>query len=119
MKLLTNEDIEKKLLRRVRLKATAHGREPLFQHYHCCEEGCSAATSIASAEDATVIAAVDAVSKERTQEENCNKVCHLTIESVCKDIIVSLIKIIEISYFLNLCIKKPPKVRATNVISDE
>ena len=111
MKALTNETIEKKVLTSTTLKATVLGRELLSQHYHFGEEGCSTNDSISTALGASVVEIDNTISKEWPEEENFNKVFYLGLESVYKDTIAPLTKIIEV-------VKKLPKVRTNNVIDD-
>ena len=65
MKSLANEAVEKKEFRRERSKSTVCGREPLLQHYHFGEEGCSNTTILAATAADAVVADVDVISKER------------------------------------------------------
>lgn len=119
MKLLTNAAVEKKVLRRAKLKAATYGREPLLADYPSIDENeNSSTTSIAAAAAAAVVAAVDAISKEN-QEESNTKVDPAVIESVYKDIIIPLTKIIEVAYLFRRCGKEPPKGYTPDTICDD
>jgi chorismate mutase len=126
MALLTNNDVEKKLLRRVRLKAANYGREPmdLFVNNEDQQSDDIATTTTASSSDdaerrMVAVAAATAVmvaleSWDRTRQRSYNKddgskVDPRVIEAIYRDILIPLTKDVEVAYLFRRCGKEPPK----------
>lgn len=107
--LLTNMEVEKKVLRRSRLKAATYGREPLLSNMPEMEgESATDATSIvAAAAAAAVIAAVEAMGEDK--KKKMGKVDPSVIESIYRDVIIPLTKDIEVAYLFKRCGKEPPE----------
>ena len=104
MRLLTNEKVEKKVLRRARLKAATYGREPLLAELPPIEQ--SESTSIVAAAAASaVVAALEALGEDKGQE---GKVDPAVIESVYEKIIIPMTKDIEVAYLFRRCGREPP-----------
>lgn len=121
MALLTNIDVEKKLLRRVRLKAANYGREPM-DLFVTTEEQQSDDDSGSTSDDAerrmVAVAAATAVmvaleSWDRTRQrahssDDTSKVDPRVIEAIYRDILIPLTKDIEVAYLFRRCGKEPP-----------
>lgn len=115
MKLLTNEAVEAKVLRRARLKAATYGREPLLADLPPLES--SEHTSIvAAAAAAAVVGAIEAMGDG---DDAYDKVCPATVESVYRDIIIPLTKDIEVAYLFRRCGKEPPPEYAPDRMSKD
>lgn len=113
MRLLTNEKVEKKVLRRARLKAATYGREPLLAELPPIEE--SETTSIVAAAAASaVVAALEALGEEKGHE---GKVDPGVIESVYKKIIIPMTKDVEVAYLFRRCGREPPPEYASDRMS--
>jgi chorismate mutase len=114
MKLLTNEVVEAKVLRRARLKAATYGTEPLLAAMPPLESSGSSTTMeqtssiVAAAAASAVKVAIEAMGDDNFKTAN-NKVCPATVESVYRDIIIPLTKDIEVAYLFRRCGKEPPK----------
>lgn len=121
MKLLTNEKVEQKVLRRARLKAATYGREPLLSDFPpiAGDEKGSTTSIVAAAAAAAVVAAVEAIGEENLSSKDSSnsstKVDPAIIESVYRDIIIPLTKVIEVAYLFRRCGKEPPKDRKSVV----
>jgi len=104
MKLLTNEAVEEKVLKRARLKAATYGTEPLLTELPPIE--CSDTTNVVAAAAASaVVAALEAMGQDRGKQ---GKVDPAFIESVYRDIIIPLTKVIEVAYLFRRCGREPP-----------
>jgi chorismate mutase len=104
MRLLTNEQVEKKVLRRARLKAATYGREPLLAEMPPIEH--SEVTSVVAAAAASaVVAALEALGDEKDKK---GKVDPAVIESVYEKIIIPMTKDIEVAYLFRRCGREPP-----------
>lgn len=115
MKLLTNEAVEAKVLRRARLKAATYGREPLLAELPPIES--SEQTSVvAAAAAAAVVGAIEAMGDD---DGTTNKVCPATVESVYRDIIIPMTKDIEVAYLFRRCGKEPPPEYAPDRMSND
>lgn len=113
MKLLTNAKVEKKVLRRARLKAATYGREPLLAELPPIEE--SESTSVVAAAAASaVVAALEALGEEKGHK---GKVDPAVIESVYEKIIIPMTKDIEVSYLFRRCGREPPAEYAPDRMS--
>ena len=106
MKLLTNEVVEAKVLRRARLKAATYGAEPLLAAFPPIESQTEETASIVAAAAASaVVAALEAMGSKGGTE---NKVCPRQVESIYRDIIIPLTKDVEVAYLFRRCGKEPP-----------
>lgn len=113
MDLLTNAKVEKKVLRRARLKAATYGREPLLADMPPIEQ--SESTSIvAAAAAAAVVAALEALGEDK---ELKGKVDPAVIERVYEKIIIPMTKDIEVAYLFRRCGREPPSQYAPDRMS--
>ena len=112
MKLLTNEVVERQVLRRSRLKAATYGREPLLASMtppQLQDDSNSDTTSIvAAAAAAAVVVAIEAMEKKSKEFKDQGKVDPAVIESIYRDLIIPLTKDIEVAYLFRRCGKEPP-----------
>uniref|UniRef100_A0A7S2HJ02 chorismate mutase n=1 Tax=Helicotheca tamesis TaxID=374047 RepID=A0A7S2HJ02_9STRA len=117
MKLLTNEAVEKQVLRRARLKAATYGREPLMSSLPDLEGKENDNTSvIAAAAASAVVAAVEAMGDGNNSAQT-GKVDPWIIESIYRDIIIPITKDIEVAYLFRRCGKEPPSEYAPDRMS--
>jgi len=109
MALLTNEEVEKKLLTRARLKASTYGREPLLTSLPVVEGGGDDDTTaiIAAAAASAVVAAVEAVKKSDSAVVK-GKMDPMIIENIYRHLIIPMTKDIEVAYLFLRCGKEPP-----------
>lgn len=114
MKLLTNEVVEAKVLRRARLKAATYGTEPLLATLPPIESKKVETSIIAAAAASAVIAAIEAMGDDGKTEK---KVCPHTVESVYREIIIPLTKDIEVAYLFKRCGRMPPPEYAPDHMS--
>ena len=101
MALLTNEKVEKQVLKRSRMKAAAYGTEPMVlpsQSEH------DETNMVAAAAATAVVATLDALRHKKTK----GKVDPAVIEWVYRDIIIPMTKDIEVAYLFKRCGKEPP-----------
>ena len=105
MKLLTNEAVEAKVLRRARLKAATYGTEPLLADLPPIKGEKEETSMVAAAAASAVVAAIEAMGDDSKTEK---KVCPAVVESVYRDIIIPLTKDIEVAYLFRRCGKEPP-----------
>ncbi|CAB9512516.1 Chorismate mutase [Seminavis robusta] len=107
MRLLTNEKVEQKVLRRARLKAATYGREPLLAELPPMSEkmGSHTTSVVAAAAASAVVAAVEALEDEPGQK---GKVDPAVIEAVYKKIIIPMTKDVEVAYLFRRCGREPP-----------
>jgi chorismate mutase len=110
MALLTNEEVEKQVLTRARLKASTYGREPLMSSLPKVERGDEShhnTAIIAAAAAAAVVAAVEAM---QTSDQNAinGKVDPSIIESIYRQLIIPMTKDVEVAYLFLRCGRKPP-----------
>lgn len=113
MRLLTNEKVERKVLRRARLKAATYGREPLLAGMPPIEE--SESTSIVAAAAASaVVAALEALGEDKGQQ---GKVDPKIIERVYEKIIIPMTKDVEVDYLFRRCGRLPPSDYAPDRMS--
>ena len=104
MKLLTNEEVEKKVLQRAKMKAATYGMEPLVTELPPIE--CSDTTNVVAAAAASaVVAALEAVGNEKAKP---GKIDPHYIESVYRDIIIPMTKQVEVAYLFRRCGRDPP-----------
>jgi chorismate mutase len=114
MDLLTDAAVEEKVLRRARLKAATYGQEPLLSHMPPIEGRNNDTSSIVAAAAASaVVAALEALQDCSTEDgtptlREAGKVNPHVIESIYRDIIIPLTKIIEVSYLFKRCGREPP-----------
>jgi chorismate mutase len=119
MELLTNAQVEAKVLRRARIKAATYGTEPILLP-SMVPEGSSSPVSydgdrvlsisdttsmVAAAAASAVVAALEALGENQTPR---GKVDPLEIEKVYRDIIIPLTKVIEVAYLFLRCGRNPP-----------
>lgn len=116
MKLLTNEVVEAKVLRRARLKAATYGTEPLLANLPPIESKHVETSIIAAAAASAVVAAIEAMGDDGKTEK---KVCPQTVESVYRDIIIPLTKDIEVAYLFRRCGREPPPEYAPDRMSTD
>jgi chorismate mutase len=116
MKLLTNEAVEAKVLRRARLKAATYGQEPLLAELPPLPNGNKEMTAIVAAAAASaVVAAIEAMDngntpdgKTRATSGRATKVCPATVERIYRDLIIPLTKDVEVAYLFRRCGRDPP-----------
>jgi chorismate mutase len=117
MKLLTNEAVELKVLRRARLKAATYGSEPLLADLPALYgESKSTSTIVAAAAASAVVAALEALGDDN---ESANKVCPSTVEAIYRDLIIPLTKDVEVAYLFRRCGKEPPPEFAPHRMSTD
>ena len=104
MRLLTNQVVEEKVLRRARLKAATYGQDPLLAELPPIE-GSDTTSIVAAAAASAVVAALEAIENDQVKP---GKVDPKVIESVYRDIIIPLTKVIEVAYLFNRCGREPP-----------
>jgi chorismate mutase len=127
MELLTNEAVEHSVVRRARLKAATYGQEPLLSHLPPIFGGESVSSTnashtdtssiVAAAAASAVVAALEALQHQQQFEDGDTrsavrdfgaKVDPGVIESVYRDIIIPMTKVIEVAYLFRRCGKEPP-----------
>lgn len=106
MKLLTNEEVEAKVLRRARLKAATYGREPLLANMPALETSKENTSIVAAAAAAAVVGAIEAMGADADGDDH--KISPSMVERVYKDVIIPLTKDIEVAYLFLRCGKQPP-----------
>jgi chorismate mutase len=104
MRLLTDDVVEAKVLRRSRLKAATYGQEPLLVDLPRIDGG-ETSSIVAAAAASAVVAALEAIENDQVQP---GKVDPAVIESVYRDIIIPLTKVIEVAYLFRRCGREPP-----------
>jgi chorismate mutase len=107
MALLTNLPVEKKVLRRARLKAATYGTEPLLAGLPPIEGHSDTASIVAAAAASAVVAALEAMGDTHAMNYK-NKVCPTSVEAIYQDIVIPLTKDIEVAYLFRRCGKEPP-----------
>ena len=105
--LLTNMEVEKKVLRRARLKAATYGRDPLLSSLPQVK-GEDSTSIVAAAAAAAVVAAIEAMGEEK--EKEMGKIDPNVIEGIYRDVIIPLTKDVEVAYLFLRCGKKPPQI---------
>ena len=116
MKLLTNEAVELKVLRRARLKAATYGSEPLLADLPpLYGESKSTSTIVAAAAASAVVAALEALGDDNESE----KLCPGTVEAIYRDLIIPLTKDVEVAYLFRRCGKEPPPEFAPDRMSTD
>jgi len=121
MKLLTNEVVELKVLRRARLKAATYGTEPLLADLPpLYGEEKTTSSIVAAAAASAVVAALEAMA-EVTEEGSAftNKVCPATVEEIYRDLIIPLTKDVEVAYLFRRCGREPPSEFAPDRMSTD
>jgi len=113
MRLLTNEKVEKKVLRRARLKAATYGREPLMAELPPIETQ-EATSIVAAAAASAVVAALEALGQDTGHK---GKVDPSVIESVYERIIIPMTKDVEVAYLFRRCGREPPPQYAPDRMS--
>mmetsp|Transcript_8807 Transcript_8807/g.21551 ORF Transcript_8807/g.21551 Transcript_8807/m.21551 type:complete len:399 (+) Transcript_8807:167-1363(+) len=117
MKLLTNEAVELKVLRRARLKAATYGTEPLLADLPpLYGEEKTTSSIVAAAAASAVVAALEAMGDGG---DDANKVCPSTVEAIYRDLIIPLTKDIEVAYLFRRCGKEPPVEYAPDRMSTD
>ena len=119
MKLLTNEAVEEKVLRRARLKAATYGQEPLLAELPPLPNGNKEMTAIVAAAAASaVVAAIEAMDNTAGGSTGrTTKVCPATVESIYRDLIIPLTKDVEVAYLFRRCGREPPPEYAPDRMS--
>ena len=117
MALLTNEEVEKQVLTRARLKASTYGREPLMSSLPKVErgDGDHSTAIIAAAAAAAVVAAVEAMQTGGSAMKG--KVDPSIIESIYRQLIIPMTKDVEVAYLFLRCGKEPPAQFASDKMS--
>lgn len=121
MKLLTNEVVELKVLRRARLKAATYGTEPLLADLPpLYGEAKTTSSIVAAAAASAVVAALEAMA-DVAEEGSAftNKVCPTTVEDIYRDLIIPLTKDIEVAYLFRRCGREPPPEYAPHRMSTD
>ena len=111
LQLLTNTAVEKKVLRRARLKAATYGTEPILSVLPpTIEQGKTDTTStmVAAAAASAVVAAMEATQQSADGLLAKGKVDPAVIEDVYRNIIIPMTKDIEVAYLFRRCGKEPP-----------
>jgi len=117
MKLLTNEAVELKVLRRARLKAATYGQEPLLADLPpLYGESKTTSSIVAAAAASAVVAALEAMGDNG---DSNNKVCPSSVEQIYRDLIIPLTKDVEVAYLFRRCGKEPPLEYAPNRMSTD
>jgi chorismate mutase len=120
MKLLTNEAVELKVLRRARLKAATYGTEPLLADLPpLYGEEKTTSSIVAAAAASAVVAALEAIGDETETEATNNKVCPSTVEAIYRDLIIPLTKDVEVTYLFRRCGREPPPEYAPHRMSTD
>lgn len=116
MELLTNMEVERRLLTRAKLKAATYGREPLLSALPTVEGGEDGDTTsiIAAAAASAVVAAVEALKKGKQKE---SKMDPEIIEFIYRDLIIPMTKDVEVAYLFLRCGKEPPPEYAPDRMS--
>ena len=109
MALLTNEKVEKQVLKRSRLKAAAYGTEPMMlpntdNAGSQSDQHNDETNMVAAAAATAVVATLNALRHEKMK----GKVDPDVIESVYRDIIIPMTKDVEVAYLFKRCGKEPP-----------
>ena len=102
MALLTNEKVERQVLKRSRMKAAAYGTEPMMLPSQSDEDETN---MVAAAAATAVVATMDALRHQKMK----GKVDPDVIETVYRDIIIPLTKDIEVAYLFRRCGRDPPQ----------
>ena len=119
MKLLTNEAVELKVLRRARLKAATYGTEPLLADLPpLYGEEKTTSSIVAAAAASAVVAALEAMGDESEEPSN-NKIMPSTVEAIYRDLIIPLTKDVEVAYLFRRCGKEPPAEFAPHRMSTD
>jgi chorismate mutase len=122
MKLLTNEAVEAKVLRRARLKAATYGTEPLLADLPPLGVEGELTTIVAAAAASAVVAAIEAMGEAANSDDDSkfkNKVCPSVVESIYRDLIIPLTKDVEVAYLFRRCGRDPPPQYASNRMSTD
>jgi chorismate mutase len=106
MRLLTDDVVEAKVLRRSRLKAATYGQEPLLVDLPRADGG-ETSSRVAAAAASAVVTALEAIENDADAVQP-GKVDPAVIESVYRDIIIPLTKVIEVAYLFRRCGREPP-----------
>lgn len=127
MKLLTNEVVEEKVLRRARLKAATYGREPLMTSLPDSIECSDTQSIVAAAAASAVSAAFESLDEYNKNNNKSNgdtssvgagtKINPATIEDIYRNFIIPLTKDIEVAYLFLRCGKVPPPEYAPDRMS--
>jgi chorismate mutase len=104
MKLLTNRVVEEKVIRRAKLKAATYGTEPLLSEMPPIK-GADTTSIVAAAAASAVVAALEAIGEDKSRP---GKIDPTVIESVYRDIVIPLTKVIEVAYLFRRCGREPP-----------
>jgi chorismate mutase len=103
---LTDDVVEAKVLRRSRLKAATYGQEPLLVDLPRADGG-ETSSRVAAAAASAVVTALEAIENDADAVQP-GKVDPAVIESVYRDIIIPLTKVIEVAYLFRRCGREPP-----------
>jgi chorismate mutase len=101
MALLTNEKVEKQVLKRSRMKACAYGTEPMVLPGQSKNDEIN---MVAAAAATAVVATLDAMREDKVQ----GKVDPDVIEAVYRDTIIPMTKDVEVAYLFRRCGREPP-----------
>jgi len=110
MALLTNSEVEARLLTRARLKATTYGREPLLSSLPTLQAGeeDDSTSIIAAAAASAVVAAVEAMKKDDERDLK-GKMDPAIIEAIYRELIIPMTKDVEVAYLFLRCGREPPE----------
>jgi chorismate mutase len=97
MRLLTNTAVEEQVQRRAKLKAATYGTEPLLMESRVTPSNSTTPIVVPAAE---VVGNLD--------ENRQGKIEPAVIESVYRDIIIPLTKVVEVAYLFRRCGREPP-----------
>lgn len=118
MALLTNAEVEARLLTRARLKATTYGREPLLSSLPTLQAGeeDDSTSIIAAAAASAVVAAVEAM-KKGDERDFKGKMDPAIIEAIYRELIIPMTKDVEVAYLFLRCGREPPEEYASDRMS--
>lgn len=117
MELLTNSEVEARVLRRARIKAATYGREPLMTQLpdsKAAEVG-GATSFVAAAAASAVASAMEALENGHAKVQG--KVDPSVIEDIYRDFIIPLTKDVEVAYLFRRCGRDPPAEYAPDRMS--
>jgi len=110
--LLTNMEVEKKVLRRARLKAATYGRDPLVFNVPEGQGDSDVASIVATSAAAAVVASMEAMDydgSKKSSKQPSSKIDPVVIENIYKNVIIPLTKEIEVAYLFRRCGREPPE----------
>jgi len=115
MELLTNSEVEARVLRRARIKAATYGREPLMTQLP--DEKLAAYGGDVSFVAAAAASAVATAMEALSSKEQEGKIDPKIIEEIYRDFIIPLTKDVEVDYLFRRCGRDPPEAYAPDRMS--